>query len=469
MNSLAQAFSFDRLKHPLISVGFLTLTFAAVALKDGPLPKFILIAGTLAWGIFLFISALSRPEIALFSLTAYLPFSKQFPGDFGPFSAWINLTNLFILFVIFFCWLQNRKKGEALWISSPLNLPIFLFSGVAVVSILQGVLYGFGFMASTAAELMRRWLTPFLLYFLILNVASDRKTIRNLALIIMSVAVLVSLMALYDYLAEDDRIGGIANDPNLLAAFFNYYMFLPLGFFLCNLDRLKYWSALIPFLIFFRGIMVTFSRGGYFAFVCGLYAVTFFKNKLLFLLLLILSCLVFVNPTLLPRGIQYRLNQTFVKEPVSADQQNWEQVLDKSSRDRIRIWRGALQMIHEHPVTGIGFNLFQPKIQHYWSGTGPMDAHNTYLLIAAEMGIPALMVFLWMIWIVFWNTRLLYVASSDLFARGLALGFLGGIFSFFASNLYVNDLNSPEISSYFWILAALVMKLRILDAKERGT
>ena len=34
---------------------------------------------------------------------------------------------------------------------------------------------------------------------------------------------------------EKSRIGGIAHQPNMLSAFFCYYMFLPLGFFLLNM------------------------------------------------------------------------------------------------------------------------------------------------------------------------------------------------------------------------------------------
>jgi len=39
-----------------------------------------------------------------------------------------------------------------------------------------------------------------------------------------------------------------------------------------------------------------------------------------------------------------------------------EESLDGSSRSRIEIWKGALKMISEQPIFGVGYGLFFPLI-----------------------------------------------------------------------------------------------------------
>ena len=76
-----------------------------------------------------------------------------------------------------------------------------------------------------------------------------------------------------------------------------------------------------------------------------------------------------------------------------------------------------------------------------------------------RLALPALAVFLWLLVRIFWDTVALYVRTSDRWAKGLALGFLGSIAAFILSNAYENELYHPNVSSYFWILAALVVSL----------
>jgi O-antigen ligase len=215
--------------------------------------------------------------------------------------------------------------------------------------------------------------------------------------------------------------------------------------------------------------MVTFSRGGYLAFGLGLYAILFFGKKSLFVLLLLLTMAAFMFPVLLPGGIRYRMGQTFTNQSSYAEMQAVpysEGSLESSANTRVEVWKGALKMIQAYPFFGIGYGLFQPMIRYYWSGEKPIDAHNTYLIIAAEMGIPALLLFLWIVLVAMLQTYLLYKNTSDEFTKAVALGFLGGLFGMLMSNMFGSRLDSQEVSGYFWILAALVFRLRILDYKE---
>ena len=462
-------------KFAIFFMAAMALAFSYIITKNVAIPSWIIVTAALIGGIVLFSIGINHPHVITYVLVAYLPFSKVLVGGFGSLAMALNLTNLLMLF-IFVAWMTGKfSENEPLWLSTPLNLPITLFIILGCLSVVRGTYYGTGYAWFAVIE-FKRWITPILMFFLVLNTVKDRITIKNIVIIMIVVTTIVGLMAIYDYIEagdtslEESRIGGIAEHSNSLAAFFNYYMFLPFGFFLLNKSKWKYWLLLIPFLIQFRGVMVTFSRGGYMAFALGLYAITFIRSKAMFVLLLVATLFSLFNPILLPAGIRYRMGQTFTK-PVSyteavSQEEYVEESLDGSARSRIEIWKGALKMIEEQPFFGVGYGLFFPLMRYYWSGGFSMDAHNTYLIIAAEMGIPALLVFLLIVFMVIWQTYLLYRTTKDPFAKATALGFLGGLFGLLMSNMFGSRLDSQEVSSYFWILAALVMRLRILDERE---
>jgi O-antigen ligase len=460
-------------KGVLMLMGAVACLLTYLVIKEVQLPKMVIILGSIAGSVWLLTQGLSKPELVTYALVAYVPFSKQLNGDFGGAAMALNFTNLLMGYIMLVWFTGRFSKGEPMWISSALNIPIFIFLVIGAVSIVRGSYYT-GYMHYALVG-YKRWITPIFLYFLVLNTVKDRRTIQHVIAIIMIVTTLVGLMAIYDYFdlghvssLEKSRIGGIADQPNMLAAFFNYYMFLPLGFFLMNMNKGKYWLLLIPFLICFRGIMVTFSRGGYLAFALGLYAIIFFRSKIMFGLMVLLTFAAITFPVLLPGGIRYRMGQTFQGPPAtySATMEQPADSLESSASTRVEVWKGALVMIGQHPFWGVGYGLFQPMIKYYWSGQKPIDAHNTYLIIAAEMGIPALLVFLLIVLIVFWHTFSLYRNTQDPFDKAVALGFIGGLFGLLMSNMFGSRLDSQEVSGYFWILAALVMRLKILDRQE---
>ncbi|MBI4387597.1 MAG: O-antigen ligase family protein [Candidatus Omnitrophica bacterium] len=461
-------------KASIVFMTILACSLAYIITKEVEIPTMVMVAVGLAIGVFLLVKGLSKPAVVTYVLVAYLPFSKELAGDFGGLATAFNFTNILMGFVML-VWLSGRfSAGEPLWLSSRLNVPIYLFLFAGLISIARGSYFEYGHISHAIIN-YKRWITPIFMYFLVLNTVKDRDTIKNITTIIIIVTTIAALMAIYDYIdlgnvssLDKSRIGGIADQPNMLAAFFNYYMFLPFGFFLLNMKNKKYWLLLIPFFICFRGIMVTFSRGGYIAFAAAFIAIAFFKSRSFFVLTLIIAGALYMNPLLIPGGVRYRMGQT-VEKPVSYGNEatDFEGTLDSSARARVEVWKGAVRMIQDHPFFGVGYDLFQPMITYYWIGERPIDAHNTYLIIAAEMGIPALMIFLWIIWRTFRETLYLYKRTQNPFSKALALGFLGGLFGLLASNLFGSRLDSQEVSSYFWILAALVVRLKILDEHEK--
>lgn len=73
---------------------------------------------------------------------------------------------------------------------------------------------------------------------------------------------------------------------------------------------------------------------------------------------------------------------------------------ETSNSRRIQIWKDSLKSIIRHPVLGIGIGNFPVVVgEDLVKIKAGSSAHNLYLNIAAEMGIPALLVSLYFFWL----------------------------------------------------------------------
>lgn len=441
----------------LAAVGLVAAGFAFFILKETNPPPLIRYVTGIIFALAVIAAGVWRAEMVLYLLVAYIPFAKQMPGDFDGKIPGVNLTNV-LLAVVSLLWLLGRfGPGTRRWTSSKLNAPILTFAGLGLVSILQGVSYGTSYLAQAFSQFLYSWGVGFFFYFLILHTAKTSERRIMLVQILMFSTTLAALMANYEYMDTGERAGGIFDHANLLASFFCYYLFIPLAYFLFNMRSLGGWAALASFAVLVRGVMVSFSRGGYLAIAVGGMVVTFCRSKILFFLMIGGLLFAATHPEVLPHGVRWRLEQTFEKTPQYAVAQGKAAVqLDRSTSDRFELWKAALHVIRQSPFWGAGYDRFLPKMQNYWYAGFPFEPHNTFLFIPAEMGIPALFVFLWMLGLMLTQSIWIYVVSRDAFYRPLSLGFLGGIFGYIVSNCYAPRLDYPEIVSYFWILAAIL-------------
>lgn len=110
---------------------------------------------------------------------------------------------------------------------------------------------------------------------------------------------------------------------------------------------------------------------------------------------------------------------------------------DSGKESRIIAWKAGIDMIKEHPFLGVGVGNFKAVVEHYEDPSELMVkslAHNTYIGVAAELGIPVLAVFVAMMGCTFFSLnsdrnrarRKAHVQLSDL-AAGLQAGLAGAV------------------------------------------
>ncbi|MGI8787919.1 MAG: O-antigen ligase family protein [Pyrinomonadaceae bacterium] len=133
-------------------------------------------------------------------------------------------------------------------------------------------------------------------------------------------------------------------------------------------------------------------------------------------------------------------------------------------QDGVRLWTSSPR----HFFIGVGMD----SVQRYWrdwnlydGGKLPMGHfHSTPLQLLVERGLPALLIWLWILWI-YARTLLRYlkfqIADSkiDWREKGIVLGSFGGMIGFFTSGLVQYNLGDAEVAMAFFMLMGLSLSI----------
>ncbi len=372
----------------------------------------------------------------------YLPFSFRFPFTFG---FGMNLSNLFLVALLF----MSRTKP---WMGNDEFLPKLLFAWgfFCIFGFLSaGVTYGTSFL-NTHLGALKQWLEQILLYFLarrLVDLADQESVTEGLLL----ATILVGLDAFLEGMDIGDKVqvGGVFLQPNVLAAFLATYS--PLLFASAIFSNAVWRKGLYytSFAIVCLAILAIQSRGGAIAFLIGA-AITASLSKRAVVRVASWGAIVFlfIAPEILPEKILGRFQGT-LKE-TQHQGQAMDDRLERSSQKRVEIWRGAMEMAKDHPLFGVGLDAFKVEIEKYvdLDRTTVRDAHNIYLQVAAELGIPGLLLFLAILYHII---RVGWLASRDV----IRLGLVGGIASLMVANFFSGTMDDTHIMGNLWILTGL--------------
>jgi len=144
---------------------------------------------------------------------------------------------------------------------------------------------------------------------------------------------------------------------------------------------------------------------------------------------------------------------------------------DPSSSLRVEVARVGLSRLLLHPLFGHGMDSMHAHWREWgFPGTDMLHLHSTPLQLAFDRGLPALLFWLWIMWI-FWRTasrseRLLR-DSSDTNRYGILLGATGAVAGFFASSLVNYNFGDGEVALVFWWLLGIVLVLSTTTDEEK--
>ncbi|MFH1175237.1 MAG: O-antigen ligase family protein [bacterium] len=89
---------------------------------------------------------------------------------------------------------------------------------------------------------------------------------------------------------------------------------------------------------------------------------------------------------------------------------------DVSNKNRIEVWKTSLKTLKEHPFFGVGVANFSAEPEKFGENF-KTASHNMYLYIACEMGIPALLVVLVLIFYLFKDLIAEFHTAEDKFLK----------------------------------------------------
>ncbi len=193
---------------------------------------------------------------------------------------------------------------------------------------------------------------------------------------------------LYQYYVAE-RITGFTSHWNTYAAEEMFALLMLAAMLFFGLRMRKSWIWILCGVLMAVALYLGWTRAVWLATAAaGLYLAWFWKRWMVFSIPLLAVVAFFVSPAVLRERV------TSVLRPQQVD----------SNTFRIIAWNAGIQMIEKHPLLGLGPEGPKYHFKEYvpadiWA-TRPAGfyehLHNVYLQYGAERGIPALLVFLWL-------------------------------------------------------------------------
>lgn len=282
-----------------------------------------------------------------------------------------------------------------------------------------------------------RLLTGIALYYAIVNWAITPKRLRWLGWGLIAVGFVLALVAPFSVVWSINKPLLIPNSvyahfhplvsdtihPNVMAGSLILLIPIPLAWLLFNKDRRLWWLSLLAAIALLAMIAVlglTKSRGAWIALAVVLGALMVLRWRWSWVVLIVGIFMIAI--------VIYRLGLKPVTEALASS----GSITTLAGRQEI--WSRAIFMIQDFPFTGIGLGTFgdvaDAMYPFFLASPGTIfHAHNLFLQIAVDLGIPGLIVWLAILllmtissWHLFRFGRLIENSSLTILGAGLLCG-----------------------------------------------
>ncbi|MBI5779845.1 MAG: O-antigen ligase family protein [Planctomycetes bacterium] len=371
----------------------------------------------------------------------------------------VNLLVVILIWLVFLVHLMEKQKLTAVTPALPwfLKLLLFLFAAFIIVSFINAP-YKFG-----AFQYLVPWISDVVLFYLVYSLcARDAKYITTLLSVFLSVGLMVVLYGLYQHFwGLRDLAVQIQQNPSLLDA-------IPAELRGATLARAQagepfatfaYQNSFGAFLILLIPLFLALLYIGrrVMLIIAGVLTLTLLMSGskgALMALMIPLMFLAYYLPGRLSKQVRIILLAVILAVFMVAVIMGRSQMSD-SLNVRLGYLDATVKIIRDNPLSGVGLNQFGNNYLHYKSvDAGEVQkAHNDYLQIAAEMGIPALLVFL-VIWFIILKSifrPVRQIAETDCHSDGangagrILPYILGAGFAFLISEVFQTPLITLDI------------------------
>lgn len=377
-----------------------------------------------------------KPEVAVYLLTLSVPLGSMLEIEASNFSITPTegLTGLLVI-----GWVTRSLARRRFVVPfTPLSLPLAAMLAIVAFS---------GYQAAVPALTLKetlKWLELVLVYLFIVAEMGTAQQALTLLLLLLAGAGIESLLGSVQFalgigpdffaIGRFMRAYGTFEQPNPYAGYLGMLIPMAVGLLLTRpAPRVRYYTLALG-LLASAAVGMSLSRGAWIGIALGIFLMMLFWSRRSRILLAAgvlattpLAALAFLN--LLPNEISSRLATALdyfrftdvTQEAVTS--QNWAVI------ERVAHWQAALDMIARHPLFGVGAGNY-PAVYEWYALPGWVDplghAHNYYLNIAAETGIPGLLIYLSVLLVALFSVVKWLVQSGDLTLQRPSLTGKGG-------------------------------------------
>jgi O-antigen ligase len=401
------------------------------------------------------LSAITR--YTLYALLIFTPLAR------GSVQGWaISLIHLATLIALTTLLMEKTLAWDWAWIQTPLDAPNLIL----IILVILSAVFSLDRHASLWAFVSL--INLVIIYYLAIHTVKTRSQLKRVIYLIVILATFLSVFGLIkksgvnpfpwweyaDIRLNQDLAAASSTygNPNHYAGYLEMAWPLALGLFLTGLRGGKFILVICATLVILAGLIFSISRGGWISAACGLVfmmsfllADRYFARKRLILLLMGGSLLVSLV-ALSSRSVVMEIRTTM------------DRAEDTSFQSRLLVWEKVCCMIQEHPFTGTGPGAFATLFTQYEPPGLPVrfyTAHNDYLHVVSETGLPLVPVIIWMA-IVFYRRGFKKLNSPSRLVQGTCLGALSGITAMLVHSAFDFNLHIPANALLFAVLAAIV-------------
>ncbi len=338
---------------------------------------------------------------------------------------------------------------------SVLDWVVLIWLMLGVISLLWAIQF-----SKATTELRVMFIEPFLFYAIFRTGKLTRNQILVIVDIFIVAGLIVAVIGLFQYVqgqaiitaeAGSRRLASVYGSPNNVALFLGRCIPFALAFALVRVDnrrRIFYALVLIPMGI---ALLLTQSVGGIFIGVpLSVAAVLLLslRGRARFVVLGFIIVLVI----------------GFV---ISLQSERFARVLDFSSGTnfyRVRAWLSAVNIIHDHPVTGLGLDQFlyafrgKYILPDAWQEPNLSHPHNMLLDFWVRLGIAGVIILIGL-QAIFWRKAIQiyrYLRERDKLYFALIIGVIGSMINLVGHGMIDNSVYVEDLALVFVLLLALV-------------
>jgi len=214
----------------------------------------------------------------------------------------------------------------------------------------------------------------------------------------------------------------------------------------------------VSYVLGFSCLVFTWSRGAWLGFIFSVIIFVFLKSPAFLTITALLSPAIVLT-------LSFLMNTDVAKRILSIGN-----ISDSSTSYRIDIWHGALRLIEDKGLYGIGigteaFSSVFPQYALAGTESAP-HTHSLYLQLISETGVFSLISFV-LICLAYFSLVLAYMRTSpSKNSRTLSVGFLCGICAFLTQSFTDYTWYNYKIYLFFWLMLGLSMAVLNLSKEN---